>query len=73
MLLLNLNEIDRVKKLNHISSNVELAKRTNLSRKTWSAATSTRKPTIAILQALSTLGADPKRLLVREDLPGIAA
>lgn len=68
MLLLNLNELDRVKRLNHITSNTGLAERTNLSRKTWSTATTSRRPTIAVLNALAALGADPTRLLVVEQV-----
>lgn len=73
MLLLNLNEIDRVKRLNNITSNTLLAERTDLSRKTWSTATTSRKPTMAVLNALAALGANPARLLVIENDAAIAA
>ncbi|BAM27509.1 hypothetical protein [Corynebacterium ulcerans] len=73
MLLLNLNEIDRVKRLNNLASNTLLAERTDLSRKTWSTATTSRKPTIAVLNALVALGANPARLLVVENDAAIAA
>ena len=64
MFLLSLDEIDRVKRLHHITSNVALAEKTNLSRKTWTVATNTRKPTPAVLEALAALGADPSKILV---------
>ncbi|STC97757.1 helix-turn-helix domain-containing protein [Corynebacterium renale] len=66
MFLLNLNEIDRVKKLHHVSSLTALARLTGLSRKTWTTAIGTRRPTISVLNALSDLGADPARIIVRE-------
>lgn len=65
--LISLDELDRVKRANHIGSTVELAKRTNLARSTWARVASTRKPTPDILEALATLGARPAKILVLED------
>ena len=65
--LLSLDEIDRVKRLHHITSNTGLEDKTGVTRKTWSAAINTRQPTIKVLEALAQLGADPARILVRAD------
>lgn len=65
--LISLDELDRVKRANHIGSTVELAKRTNLARSTWARVTSTRKPTPDVLEALANLGARPTKILVLED------
>ncbi|MDK4235771.1 XRE family transcriptional regulator [Corynebacterium propinquum] len=68
MFLLSLDEIDRVKRLHHITSTTGLAEKTNLARKTWTTAINTRKPTVSILEALATLGANPSKVLVVEEL-----
>lgn len=65
--LLSLDEIDRVKRLNHITSNTGLEEATNVTRKTWAQAINTRQPTMKVLDALADLGADPSRILVRAD------
>ena len=65
--LLSLDEIDRVKRLHHITSATGLEEATGVTRKTWSAAINTRQPTIKVLEALAMLGADPARILVREE------
>lgn len=65
--LLSLDEIDRIKRLHHISSATGLEEATGVTRKTWSTAINTRRPTIHVLEALAALGADPARILVRED------
>lgn len=67
MFLLSLDEIDRVKRLHHITSTTGLADRTNLNRKTWTTALNTRKPTVSVLEALATLGANPSKILVAEE------
>jgi len=64
MYLLNLNEVDRVKRMHQIASNTALAEKTQISRKTWSSALNTRKPTITVLDALADLGARPDKILV---------
>lgn len=68
MFLLSLDEIDRVKRLHHITSTTGLAEKTNLSRKTWTTAISTRKPSASVLEALAALGANPSKVLVAEAL-----
>lgn len=65
--LLSLDEIDRVKRLHHITSNTGLEDKTGVTRKTWSTAINTRQPTMKVLDALAQLGADPARVLVRAD------
>ena len=67
MFLLSLDEIDRVKRLHHITSNAGLAEKTGLSRKTWTVATNSRKPSTAVLAALAELGANPSKVLVSAD------
>ena len=62
--LISLDEIERVKRINNLRSNIDLAERTGLSRNTWNAATKKRKPTPAVLNALAALGARPERVLV---------
>lgn len=71
MFLISLDELDRVKRLNHLHTIIGLADRTGVSRNTWGAALKTRRPTPQVLDALAQLGADPSRILVRED--GVAA
>lgn len=65
--LVSLDELDRVKRANHITSTVELADRTGVSRSTWSRVLATRKPTGDVLEALANLGARPTKVLVLED------
>ena len=66
MYLLSLDEVDWVKRMNHISSTSGLAEKTNVSRKTWTKALSTREPSALVLQALANLGARPEKILVLE-------
>ena len=67
MFLISLDELDRIKRLNHLYTAVDLADRTGLSRNTWNIAMKTRRPTPQVLEALARLGADPTRVLVRAD------
>lgn len=67
MFLISLDELDRVKRLKGLRTNVDLAAYTGVSRNTWNQATKTRRPTPQVLQALADLGADPSRILVRAD------
>lgn len=67
MFLISLDELDRVKRLNHLSTAVDLANRTGLSRNTWNAAIKKRRPTPQVLDALSELGAHPDRILIKHD------
>ncbi|MDK8693618.1 XRE family transcriptional regulator [Corynebacterium sp. MSK158] len=68
MFLLSLDEIDRVKRLHHITSTTGLAEKTDLNRKTWTTALNTRRPTVSVLEALAALGANPSKVLVAEEL-----
>lgn len=63
--LLSLDEIERVKRLNRITSTVELAERSGVSRNTWNKALKTRRPTPQVLDAMATLGAAPERILIK--------
>lgn len=63
-LLLSLDEIDRVKRMNGITSTVSFEEKTGITRKTWSKAINTRRPSIPVMEALYELGARPSRLLV---------
>lgn len=73
MFLLSLDEVDRVRRLNRIQSNTELAERTGISRKTWSHVLRTRSLSPSVLNALAELGANPSRVLVFEDHTKAAA
>lgn len=63
-LLLSLDELDRVKRMNGISSTTELATRTGVSRNTWTSVVRTRRLSDSTLQALHQLGGRPDRLMV---------
>lgn len=65
--LISLDELDRVKRLNGLRTNVDLANHSTVSRNTWNQAVKTRRPTPQVLDALAGLGADPSRILVREE------
>ncbi len=69
MVLLSLNEIDRVKRLNGITSWEALEERSGVTRKTWRRAARERVPTDTVIQALYRLGARPERILVAEEEP----
>ena len=73
--LLSLDEIERVKAVNGISSTSGIAECTGMSRATWTRAMKSRRPTPDILDALAKLGADPHRILVQaqERSPNVAA
>lgn len=66
--LLSLDEIDRVKRINGIYTTVDLAKKTEdrVSRKTWTRALKDRTPTKKVLDELAALGARLPHLLVYE-------
>lgn len=65
MLLLSLDEIDRVKRVNHIESWSAMEDLTHITRKTWAKTASTRRASWDVMEALVQLGARPDRLLVR--------
>ena len=63
-LLLSLDEIDRVMRLNGITSNTGLEDKTGITRKTWAKARNTRELSIPIMQAIYDLGGRPDRIAV---------
>lgn len=63
-LMLSLDEIDRVMRINGITSQAELYDRTGVARKTWSKAFNSRGLSPAVMNALHELGARPSHLLV---------
>ncbi|HJD79069.1 MAG TPA: XRE family transcriptional regulator [Corynebacterium pollutisoli] len=63
-LLLSLDEIDRVMRLNGITSNTGLEDKTGITRKTWAKARNTRELSIPIMQAIYDLGGRPDRITV---------
>lgn len=63
-LLLSLDEIDRVMRMNGIASQTGLEDKTGITRKTWATAMKTRKLSVPVMEALYELGARPNRLLV---------
>lgn len=74
MVLLSLDEVDRVKRLNHITSASGFEEKTGITRKTWAKAFNTRKPTMTVIESLIELGARPSKILVvDEELNGLAA
>ncbi|MCZ9296690.1 XRE family transcriptional regulator [Corynebacterium sp. c21Ua_68] len=73
MFLLSLDEIDRVKRANGLSSLVDLERETGITRKTWRGAMNTREPKPAVLQALAALGARPNRILVCDEIATVTA
>lgn len=73
-ILLSLDEIDRVKRINGIESFTALEQKTHITRKTWSKVTRTRQVSGPIIEALYSLGARPDRLLVSvENAEALAA
>lgn len=64
MLLLSLDEIDRVKRLNHVTSWTAMEELTDITRKTWAKTASTRRASWDVMEALVKIGARPERLLV---------
>ena len=73
MFLISLDELDRVKRINHLATAVDLANHTGLSRNTWNSAIKNRRPTPQVLNALAELGAAPDRILVKHDPEELAA
>lgn len=65
--LISLDELERVKKANHIDSITALADKSQLSRSTWGRVLKTRIPTGDVIQALAELGANPSRILIAEE------
>lgn len=69
MFLLDLDEIDRVRRGNKLRTPVDLEDATEVTRKTWRDALNTREPKPAVLQALAQLGARPNKILVLAGIP----
>lgn len=65
MFLISLDELERVKRANHLRTAVDLAERTGISRNTWNKAIKTQRPTPQVLNALADLGARPERVLIK--------
>lgn len=66
MFLLSLDEIERVKRANGLTSNVAMEARTGVSERTWRTAFRTRRPTPQVLDGLAGLGARADRILVAD-------
>lgn len=64
MLLLSLDEIDRVKRMNRVESWTAMEDLTHITRKTWAKTASTRRASWDVMEALVKIGARPDRLLV---------
>ena len=71
--LLNLNELERVKRAHGIRTITELAEASGLSRNTWSTALRNQKPTPQVLEALAELGARPTHVLIANKVSTPAA
>lgn len=65
--LLSLDEIDRVKRLNKISTIDELANRVGVHRNTLRKYLRTRELDHTVINGLVSLGARPSRILVSEE------
>lgn len=64
MLLLSLDEIDRVKRMNRVDSWTAMEDLTGITRKTWAKTASTRRASWDVMDELVKIGARPERLLV---------
>ena len=73
MLLLSLDEIDRVKRINRIESWSAMEDLTNITRKTWAKTASTRRASWDVMEKLVELGARPNHLLVAMEKEQLAA
>lgn len=62
--LVSLDEIDRVKRLNGITTNIDLAQRLGVHRNTLHKYLKTRELDQVIIDGLVRLGARPSRILV---------
>lgn len=63
-LLLSLDEVDRVRRLNGLHSYTALEDKTGITRKTWAKVLRSRELSTPVMEALYSLGARPNRLLV---------
>lgn len=71
--LISLDEVDRVCRLNHITSNVELADKIGVHRNTLSKYLKSRELDNEIINGLVRLGAKASKILVVVDIAEIAA
>lgn len=71
--LLNLNELEHVKRSHGIRTITELAETSGVSRRTWTTALRDQKPTPQVLDALARLGARPSQVLIANELSTPAA
>lgn len=71
--LISLDEVDRVRRLNHIASNAELADKIGVHRNTLSKYLKTRELDNEIINGLVRLGAKASRILVVVDKPEVTA
>lgn len=62
--LINLDELDRLKRKHRLTCVADIARYTGMGRSTWSRAIRTRRPTPDVLDALASMGARPGRVLV---------
>ena len=67
-LLLSLDEVDRVRRLNGLHSYTALEDKTGITRKTWAKVLRSRELSTPVMEALHDLGARPGKLLVSIEL-----
>ncbi|AKF27822.1 hypothetical protein YH66_09810 [[Brevibacterium] flavum] len=67
-LLLSLDEVDRVRRINGLQSYTALEDKTGITRKTWSKVLRTRELSTPVMEALHDLGARPSKLLVSVEI-----
>ena len=72
MFLLSLDEMERVKAVNGLTSFIAMAARTGVSERTWRTAFKSRRPTPAVLDALGDLGARPEKIMIWAEAPAAA-
>ena len=72
MFLLSLDEMERVKSVNGLTSFVAMEQRTGVSERTWRTAFKSRRPTPAVLDALGHLGARPDKIMIWSETPATA-
>lgn len=71
--LISLDEVDRVRRLNHIASNAELADKIGIHRNTLSKYLKTRELDNEVINGLVRLGAKASKILVVENAEATTA
>lgn len=71
--LLNMNELEHIKRAHGIRTITELAEASGVSRRTWTTALRDQKPTPQVLEALARLGARPSHVLIANEASTTAA